>query len=599
MHHPQASSLFQFFKYFLCAHSLKISSLVVVSTLWSITEATGPYLLKLIIDGVVAYHGSFQGLCVNICIPLGFYIALIFFSDLAMSLQEILISYTIPVIKAEIMRVMFSYVQEHSPCFFQDTLSGTVANKINEMARSFERLFLLWQNNFFPVIFASLLSSLLLWGVHPLYSLFLMIWFMGYLLIANLLARRCIEHANRFAKASSNVMGAMADILRNVNTVRMFSAHYHETMYLQNFQEHEVECARALGWYMFRIRLTKCLASLMLLLLMIGFLLYGWHAQWSAIGDFAFIISTTVLMIRNIAWLADEMLSVYRELGIAHESLQLMSTDHKIKDKFPATSLNINNAHIIFSHVNFSYQKSKQLFSNLTVTIQSGEKVGLVGFSGSGKTSFVNLIMRFFDIDSGEILIDGQDIRSVTQQSLRTHIMMIPQDPILFCRTLMDNIRFGNIHATDAQVIDAARRAHCHDFIIALPEGYQTLVGERGVKLSTGQRQRIIIARGMLKDSPILILDEATASLDAVTERNIQESLQELMQGRTSIVIAHRLSTLINMDRILVFHQGAIIESGNHDELIACNGHYAMMWHLQVNGFNQITIDTESQAILR
>jgi len=240
---------------------------------------------------------------------------------------------------------------------------------------------------------------------------------------------------------------------------------------------------------------------------------------------------------------------------------------------------------IEFENVSFRYHKGRDIFLDKSLTIKGGEKVGLVGFSGSGKTTFVNLILRFFDVDEGRILIDGQNIADATQDSLRAQIAMIPQDTSLFHRTLMENIRYGKLDATDEEVIDASKRGHCHEFIMQLEEGYESLVGERGIKLSGGQRQRITVARAILKNAPILILDEATSALDSITEKYIKESLADLMRGRTTIVIAHRLSTLADMDRILVFKDGHVIEDGNHSALITLDGHYAKLWNMQAGGF--------------
>lgn len=247
--------------------------------------------------------------------------------------------------------------------------------------------------------------------------------------------------------------------------------------------------------------------------------------------------------------------------------------------------MKVTQGQIFFDKVKFCYMGSEALFKNKSVIIEPGQKVGLVGYSGSGKTTFVNLILRLYDATEGLILIDGQDIKEVTQDSLRANIGMIPQDPSLFHRTLMENIRYGRINATDEEVIEAAKKAHAHDFIINLPEGYNSLVGERGVKLSGGQRQRIAIARAILKNAPILLLDEATSQLDSVAESYIQESLWRLMQNKTTIVIAHRLSTLLHMDRILVFEEGQIIEDGTHSELLERNGQYKSLWDAQVGGF--------------
>jgi ATP-binding cassette subfamily B protein len=225
------------------------------------------------------------------------------------------------------------------------------------------------------------------------------------------------------------------------------------------------------------------------------------------------------------------------------------------------------------------------VFRALNLRIQPGERVGLVGFSGSGKSTFLNLVLRLYDIQGGRILIDGQDIRHVTQDSLRRAISMIAQEPMLFHRSLLENVRYGSLDATDDEVQDAARRAHAHEFIVSLPEGYDSLVGERGVRLSGGQRQRVAIARAVLKNAPIFLLDEATSSLDSVTERHIQESIAHLMEGRTAIVIAHRLSTIAHLDRIVVFHAGEVVEDGTHADLLSRGGHYARMWNMQAGGF--------------
>lgn len=286
--------------------------------------------------------------------------------------------------------------------------------------------------------------------------------------------------------------------------------------------------------------------------------------------------------------------------GAVDQAIALLETSQIThSDKPEATTLVFHKGTIIFNNVKFHYKGTKPLFQNKSIEIKAGQKVGLVGYSGGGKSTFVNLILRLYDVTDGAILIDGQDIRDVTQDSLRKNIAMIPQDPSLFHRSLMENIRYGRIDATDEEVIEAAKKSHAHEFISTLPQGYDSLVGERGVKLSGGQRQRIAIARAILKNAPILILDEATSQLDSVTESLIQESLWELMSSpvtrhgeqsaaiqknhkdwiaspsvrndglRTTIVIAHRLSTLLHMDRILVFDKGKIVEDGTHSELLA------------------------------
>jgi ATP-binding cassette subfamily B protein len=271
--------------------------------------------------------------------------------------------------------------------------------------------------------------------------------------------------------------------------------------------------------------------------------------------------------------------------GTVNQALKLLELPVEIQDKPNAEQLSVTRGEITFEHVRFHYKGAEALFENKSITIFPGEKVGLVGYSGSGKTTFVNLILRLFEVDKGSIKIDGQDIRDVTQDSLRANISLIPQDPILFHRTLMENIRYGRLSASNEEVIEASRKANAHDFIALLPQGYETYVGERGVKLSGGQRQRIAIARAILKNAPILILDEATSQLDSITENVIQESILELMKDKTTLVVAHRLSTLLSMDRIIVFDKGNIVEDGTHNELLAQGGLYKTLWEAQIGGF--------------
>ena len=291
------------------------------------------------------------------------------------------------------------------------------------------------------------------------------------------------------------------------------------------------------------------------------------------------MLSTTIL---NQVWsFTQTLFKVAEQVGVFNQSLSSISIPHEIIDSEHAVPLKINSGTIVFDKVKFFYTEAHQLFEDKTLTIQAREKVGLVGYSGSGKTTFVNLITRTFDIQGGDILLDNQSIHKVTLQSLRENIAFIPQDPTLFHRSVMDNIRYGKLEATDEEVIEAAKKARVHEFAIELPQGYQTLVGERGVKLSGGQRQRIAIARAILKDAPILILDEATSSLDSMTEVLIQESLQIAMHKKTVIVIAHRLSTIKAMDRIFVFDSGKVVEEGTHEHLLANGKIYQGLWQVQ------------------
>jgi ATP-binding cassette subfamily B protein len=311
-----------------------------------------------------------------------------------------------------------------------------------------------------------------------------------------------------------------------------------------------------------------------------------WQDGKLTIGDFA-MIQTYMLQMFNRLWeVGRNIRRVYEGLADADEMTRILTQPHEIQDREHAKELAVSTGHIEFKNISFGYTEQKPVLGNFSLTISPGQKIAFVGPSGGGKTTIVKILLRFFDLQSGKIEIDGQDISEVTQNSLRKNIALVPQEPILFHRSLMENIRYARPEASDQDVIEAARLAHCHEFISGFSEGYETFVGERGVKLSGGERQRVAIARAILKNAPILILDEATSSLDSESEHYIQDALKNLMKDRTAIVIAHRLSTIMQMDRIIVLEGGKIIEDGKHAELLkAREGIYQKLWHIQAGGF--------------
>jgi ATP-binding cassette subfamily B protein len=292
-----------------------------------------------------------------------------------------------------------------------------------------------------------------------------------------------------------------------------------------------------------------------------------------------------LLVIGDARNLTRRFLEFFEYVGNVANGVDTIVKPHDIIDAPDAKALQVTAGQIAFQNVNFAYEPGRPVFENLSISIEPGQRVGLVGFSGSGKSTFVSLILRNYEPQSGQILIDGQNILQATQDSLHEQVSLIPQDPSLFHRSLNENIAYGRLHANDADIQEATKLAFADDFIDAMPEGYESLVGERGVKLSGGQRQRIAIARVMLKDAPILILDEATSSLDSVTEKAIQENLDRVMGKKTVIAVAHRLSTIAHLDRILVFDKGRIVEDGNHDDLLAKQGFYFQLWTMQAGGF--------------
>jgi ATP-binding cassette, subfamily B, multidrug efflux pump len=321
-----------------------------------------------------------------------------------------------------------------------------------------------------------------------------------------------------------------------------------------------------------------------------GLALWLWSKGEVGVGGVAAVTAMSLRLNGISHWVMWEMTTLYEQVGTVQDGINTLTIPHDIKDAPLAAALDVASGAVIFSRVNFAYANQPLLLQNFQLEIKAGEKIGVVGRSGAGKSTIVNLLLRFYEVESGAILIDGQNIQSVTQNSLREHIGMVTQDTSLLHRSVRDNILYGRPGATEAEMIAAAKRAEAHEFILNLRDakgraGYDAHVGERGVKLSGGQRQRIAIARVMLKDAPILLLDEATSALDSEVEAVIQESLYKLMEGKTVIAIAHRLSTIAAMDRLIVLDDGKIIEEGSHKKLIAKKGLYASFWARQSGGF--------------
>ncbi len=310
-----------------------------------------------------------------------------------------------------------------------------------------------------------------------------------------------------------------------------------------------------------------------------------WYIGKINIADFVLLQSLIAILSNTFSMLSMNFMQFFKIYGSIRDGLNLLSKPCDVRDAPGAAKLGISDAAIEFRNIQYRYKGARFLFEDFNLQIGGGEKVGLVGRSGSGKSSLIKLLSRYYDLQGGTITIDGQDITGVTQDSLRRRIALIPQDPSLFNRSIIENIRYGRPQATDEEVFEAAQQAYIHDFIVKLPEGYQTKVGERGVMLSGGERQRVAIARAILKNAPILILDEATSALDSESERYIQESLRQLMAGKTVIAIAHRLSTLKEMDRIVVMDKGKIVESGSHSALIRRKGAYWGFYAMQSSGF--------------
>jgi ATP-binding cassette subfamily B protein len=410
------------------------------------------------------------------------------------------------------------------------------------------------------------------------------LWFVAFAITSFFFARYKVKFDEEKSAAESKTTANLSDVVANILNVKVFSAIANEFNNYKTFTKDE-EGKRLKTWNL-SIKQGMILNSTMVVLRMVAFwfVIHLWAKGEVTIG-FVVLIQMYSSQLFEMVWQFNFAVRNFgRSVTDAKEMVEIFETPIDILDPVKPEKCKIKNGNISFDNVSFEYKDGKDVFNKLKLEIPAGQKVGFVGHSGSGKTTITNLLLRFEDVQSGAIKIDGQDIRNITQDDLRRNISYVPQEPALFHRTLRENIMYGNPNASKLAMLEASKKAHADEFIKEFKDGYETLVGERGVKLSGGQRQRVAIARVMLKDAPILILDEATSSLDSISENFIQKAFDEVMKGRTTIVIAHRLSTVQKMDRIIVLDKGKIVEDGGHAELLAKGGYYSRLWQAQKDG---------------
>ncbi len=470
--------------------------------------------------------------------------------------------------------------------FFHSRFAGTITKNTLAYARRFEGFFdtIIFEvvSQLIPAVFA----AIILWSISPWLSVTLFVLLSIGLAIIVPLVKRRIKLVRQREAAHAMMSGHVSDVISNVAAVKAYGAEDAEEATNRKHVDTFIKHA-ARSWHYQNNRIDMAISPLYVATNVIGLIIVLNLGVDSGTKASLFIGFTYFANVTRFLWSFN---SVYRRLeeAVTEASLFVAYTmePSRILDSVHAKSLKIGTGHISFEGVNFTHTDNVDaLFREFRLDIKPGEKIGLVGQSGAGKSTVVNLLLRFMEIDSGSILIDGQDISQVTQKSLHKSIAYVPQEPALFHRTLRENIAYGNPTATEEEIIEATRKANAWEFVSDLPNGLDTLVGERGIKLSGGQRQRIAIARAILKDAPILVLDEATSALDSESEKLIQDALDDLMQNRTSVVIAHRLSTIAKLDRIIVIDRGSIVEDGTHAELLEKNGIYGKLWKRQSGGF--------------
>ncbi|WP_150049007.1 MULTISPECIES: ABC transporter ATP-binding protein [Methylomonas] len=543
-----------------------------------------PYAIKALMDAVSEHsvsNLSWQAFEKPLLLLVALNIAEILFSRASGALLIVIG----PRLRQRTNQLLYAYLQQHSPRYFADHFAGSLAHRISETAMSVNHTTWSVLCDFWPIAVTFAVSIVLLFQAHSELGWFVAGWVLLYVLLSYWLATRCQPYAQNYAATRSLVNGKIVDAVTNMLNAKLFARLDYEREYLNGYLETEVKQGRRTFWYMERVRWFQFTAAAVLKIGATAYALWLWQRGQIGTGDFAMCASLALLIIGDARNLTRRFLEFFEYIGNVANGVDTIVKSHEIVDVPDARPLQIKQGRIEFRDVSFAYQPDRPVFNRLNVCVEAGQRVGLVGFSGSGKSTFVNLILRNYEPQSGQILIDGQDIGKATQASLHGQVSLIPQDPSLFHRSLRENIAYGRLDAEDDEIERASRLANAQEFIAAMPDGYQALVGERGVKLSGGQRQRIAIARVMLKDAPILILDEATSSLDSVTEKAIQDNLDRAMGRKTVIAIAHRLSTIAHLDRILVFDQGQIVEDGSHEQLLAKRGYYFRLWTMQAGGF--------------
>jgi ATP-binding cassette, subfamily B, bacterial len=562
---------------------------LIVAVSWSIEMALSPYLLKVIIDTVVKYQDPLisNNMINAVLIPVILYIGMNIFVSFHMRLYEYINLTLYPYMRSAIAKDMFNYLIDNSYSFFQNNFSGSITQQIFHMINNIEIIVKTFNEDFYPRIFALLISSAMLFiAAHPIFGLIMLVWGISFVGLSYITSKPLNNLSQQVSDSMSRFSGAISDSISNVMNTKLFTNIDYEIINLDQTINELTNKDRALLWYNFKINFFQGISITIFISSMLIALIYTRSKHLITVGDFSLVLGVSVSFLWSVYNIGRHMQQFSKSLGICKYVLKFIVDPNKIIDVPNAQPIVISKGEIKFKNVSFSFKNNKNLFNNFNITIKQNEKIGLVGYSGGGKSTFIKLILRLMDLKSGNILIDAQDIKLVSKHSLREQITVIPQDPELFHRSIIDNIRFAKINASEEEIIDVAKKTDCHDFIINLPDGYQSMVGERGVKLSGGQKQRIAMARAFLKNSPILLMDEATSALDSATEQYIQHNLFKIMDTKTTVVVAHRLSTLKSMDRIIFLKNGEIIEDGSLSELLAnTNGHFYKLWKMQSDGF--------------
>jgi ATP-binding cassette subfamily B protein len=542
------------------------------------------YGFKLLIDLIPEANPN--DIWLNLAWPFWIIVVCCLIHTIFLRVRDFIDANSTPYVMNALREMLMGNITRHSHDYFHNRFSGELVNKVNNISSSYRNI--LWDrfiHGFIPTISAIISSFVLLWFIDIILALTFIAIIGGMILSVYFLGGYMGRASANLADREADISGQLVDTITNISSVKNFAQQSHEINLLKHHQIPYVSAYKRfvkweiIFWLVFDIFICGLIIGA------VWYLIGNYSNGNLSAGDLAVAVLIAWDIWYRMAFLSWNLVALSGDLGKMQSALNEFVRPISVEDKANAPIFTPKDGVMKFKHVAFHYDSGHQVFKNFSLEIPSSQKIGVVGLSGAGKTTLCQLLLRNYDLQGGEIIIGNQNIADVTQSSLRKNIAVIPQDPTLFHRSLYENILYGKPEATKDEVIAASIAAQAHDFILSTQEGYETTVGERGVKLSGGQRQRIAIARAILKNAPILILDEATSALDSDTERLIQTALNHAMEGRTTIVVAHRLSTLAHLDRIIVMKDGIIIEDGNLQQLIEANGHFAYLWNLQAGGF--------------
>lgn len=594
------SNALAFFGKMIRPFAMLIFYQVLIAAFWSFDVSFRPYLIKLMLDmvaspevatPVIAHYltTAAQASPLLYCLlELSvIYVSMSLTMTFLFWIHNYLALRIVPELKKSIGQHAIAHLLHQSQHFFQKNAPGAIVNKIKDITAGVPELLEIMIEQFIPTVLVICIALGFVWAVHWKFALGLALWVVVYLTGSLYLIRQA-QHLSRYsAEMRSELAAYYVDLFNNILSVRLFSAYRQEYRLTTQHLERYVYAEQKKDRFFMRLFFFQGMSFSIYQGLSLFLLINGWQKGYVTAGDFSLILTINIEVIQALWNFSRDIGYFSITFGTVEQALVAIEQEKEPGDKDDAVPMVVHQGAISYKDVIFAHQQDTTFFNKLSIEIPARQKIGLVGFSGGGKTTFVQLLLRLQPLTSGQILIDGQDIVGVTQYTLRHSISFIPQEPGLFNRSIFENITYSRPGSTMEEVIAAAKKARAHNFIEQMPQGYHTVL-TAGMRLSGGQRQRIAIARAILNNAPILILDEATSQLDSITEKEIQESFDELMEHRTTLVIAHRLSTLRKMNRILVFEKGQIVQDGPHEELINKPGVYRSLWEAQMDGLVEL-----------